>query len=139
MSIYKRHDEDLKNNVRSSDHNYKDDTLLDDTIFNEKYKIFVCINGGRKCTCGHLDHYRTQAVLLKKSEEDKKQMMNEMKKTHMEELIEQANKFQNIIDEQNKKLNEANQKLQYLEEEAQRTQFNKDQKKYTKKKLKIIF
>jgi hypothetical protein len=60
--IYK-HDEDKKNNVLSINDKYKDDTLLDDTIFNEKNKIYVCLVEGRKCTCGKLDDYRTQVVL----------------------------------------------------------------------------
>ena len=64
LLIYKQDDEDIKKNILSINDKYKDDTLLDDTIFNEKYKIYVCVKEGRKYTCGKLDDYRTQVVLL---------------------------------------------------------------------------
>jgi putative ribosome biogenesis GTPase RsgA len=135
LLIYKQDDEDKKKNVLSINDKYKDDTLLDDTIFNEKYKIYVCVVEGRKCTCGKLDDYRTQVVLLKKAEDDKKEMMN----AHKKELNEQANTFKNTISEQNKRLNETNRKIHDLETEARRAQYNKKQKKAKKKDANLRF
>ena len=77
--IYIQDDEDKKNVLAIND-KYKHDT-----IFNEKYKIYVCVEEGRKCNFGKLDDYRTQVILLKKAEEDKNEMMN----AHKKELNEQ--------------------------------------------------
>lgn len=129
LLIYKQDEENKK--IMFLQLMIKDDTLLDNTIFNEKYKIYVCVVEGRKCTCGKLVDYRTQVVLLKKAEDDKNEMMN----AHKKELNEQANTFKNTISEQNKRLNETNRKIHDLETEAKRAKCNKKQKKNQKKML----
>ena len=107
LKIYKQDDEDKKKNVLSNNDKYKDDTLLDDTIFNEKYIIYICIPKERKCTCGKLEYYYDKAYEHKKNNDEK----DKIRKDYQEELSKQKRELTNAKKEIENKLNGKIEKL----------------------------
>ena len=95
LLIYKAGDE-AKTFLTKSD--YKDETLLDDTIFNETNPIIVCIPiEGKICKCGSLQNNEIYSNVVKKLKEEKDET-EKKKKQSEDEMEKKINEMQKNYD-----------------------------------------
>ena len=114
LSIY--YLSDKKNNTVSECSNYKDETPLDDTVFNESKYICVYIpKEGKVCKKGCLQTNENCSKIYKKMKEDKEELEKKKKESEkaMELQINQLNSnYYQLMDEKDQEIQRQRENFQ---------------------------
>ena len=78
-------------------HNYNDNTLLNNTEFNENNIMYISFDKNRKCYCGKMNEMKgISNMLSQKFEQDKKNIQNDLNRMTEENNIKFENKLKSV-------------------------------------------
>ena len=100
---------------------YNDNTLLDDTEFNENNRMYVSFDKSRKCTCGKMNDMKgIKNIFSNKLEQEKKNLQDDFNRKNDDTTRKYENKLNQVTNQFNIKIQEQTKINNELKREMKR-------------------